>query len=61
MTKYINFQQLQKKLGNRSRSAIYVDMKTDRLPKPVKIGRRLYWSEETIDIEMKLREEATND
>ena len=40
---YINFQQLQSKLGNRSRSAIYVDLETGRLPHPIKMGRRSYW------------------
>jgi len=46
---YLNFQQLQKKLGNRSRSAIYEDLRHGRLPTPFKIGRRCYWSEGCID------------
>ena len=40
--KYISFDQLQEKLGGRSRSAIYVDLEKGRLPKPLKLGRRLY-------------------
>ena len=46
---YINFQQLQSKLGNRSRSAIYVDLETGRLPHPIKMGRRSYWIEHQVD------------
>ena len=46
---YINFQQLQSKLGNRSRSAIYVDLEIGRLPKPIKMGRRSYWREHEVD------------
>ena len=41
--KYLSFKQLQEKLGGRSRSAIYVDLEKGRLPKPLKLGRRLYW------------------
>ena len=43
--KYISFDQLQEKLGGRSRSAIYVDLEKGRLPKPLKLGRRLYWDD----------------
>ena len=46
---YINFQQLQSKLGNRSRSAIYVDLEIGRLPQPIKMGRRSYWREHEVD------------
>ncbi len=46
---YINFSQLQSKLGNRSRSAIYSDIQNGSLPKPLKIGRRCYWKEQDID------------
>ena len=45
---YINFQQLQSKLGNRSRSAIYVDLEIGRLPQPIKMGRRSYWREHEV-------------
>ena len=43
--KYISFDQLQEKLCGSSRSAIYVDLEKGRLPKPLKLGRRLYWDE----------------
>jgi len=39
----------QTKLANRSRSSIYRDLEAGRLPKPVKIGARLYWVEAEVD------------
>ena len=47
--KYLSFKQLQEKLGGRSRSAIYVDLEKGRLPKPLKLGRRLYWESSALD------------
>jgi prophage regulatory protein len=47
--KYLNFSDLQAKLGGRGRSTIYRDVDQGRLPKPVKIGARLYWGETDID------------
>ena len=47
--KYVSFKQLQEKLGCRSRSAIYVDLKIGRLPKPLKLGRRLYLESCALD------------
>lgn len=49
---YLNFGELQSKLGNRSRSSVYRDIELGRLPKPVKIGSRLYWCEADIDAKM---------
>lgn len=45
----LDFERTRAKLGNRSRSACYEDIKYGRLPKPIKIGRKLYWSETVID------------
>jgi predicted DNA-binding transcriptional regulator AlpA len=47
--KYLNFADLRSKLGGRSRAAIYVDMNAGRFPKPLKLGRRLYWPEHIVD------------
>ena len=47
--KYVSFKQLQEKLGGRSRSAIYVDLEKGRLPKPLKLGCRLYWQDSALD------------
>ncbi|WP_323765889.1 helix-turn-helix transcriptional regulator [Marinovum sp.] len=47
--RYLNFQDLQSKLGNRSRSSVYRDIDAGRLPKPIKFGARLYWVEADVD------------
>lgn len=47
--RYLTFSDLQAKLGGRGRTTIYRDVDLGRLPKPVKIGGRLYWSEAAID------------
>lgn len=47
--KYLSFSDLQAKLGGRGRTTIYRDVELGRLPKPIKIGSRLYWSEVEID------------
>lgn len=49
MQRYLNFPELRAKLGNRSRSAIYIDLAAGRLPQPIKLGGRLYWPEGDID------------
>lgn len=46
---YLNFHELQAKLGNRGRTTIYRDVDQGRLPKPMKIGSRLYWNEAEVD------------
>jgi predicted DNA-binding transcriptional regulator AlpA len=47
--KYLSFSKLQSKLGGRGRSTIYRDVELGRLPKPMKIGGRLYWVEADVD------------
>lgn len=47
--RYLNFSDLQTKLGGRGRSTIYRDVDAGRLPKPTKLGGRLYWAETEID------------
>jgi len=47
--RYLSFRDLQAKLGGRGRTTIYRDVENGRLPKPVKIGSRLYWAEADID------------
>jgi predicted DNA-binding transcriptional regulator AlpA len=48
-TIYLNFAQVQSKLGGRGRSSLYRDIEQGRLPKPIKFGGRLYWIEADID------------
>lgn len=59
MQTYLTLTELRAKLGNRSRSAIYVDLAAGRLPPPIKLGGRLYWPEGDVDAHLRnLREEA---
>ena len=46
---YLTLRDLQAKLGGRGRTTIYRDIEAGRLPKPLKIGSRLYWPEDEID------------
>jgi prophage regulatory protein len=50
---YLSFTGLQAKLGGRGRTTIYRDVDLGRLPKPIKIGSRLYWNEADIDATLK--------
>jgi len=59
MQTYLTLNELRAKLGNRSRSAIYLDLAAGRLPKPIKLGGKLYWPEGDIDAHLRgLRENA---
>lgn len=49
MQTYLTLTELRNKLGGRSRSAIYADLDAGRLPKPLKLGGRLYWPEGDVD------------
>jgi predicted DNA-binding transcriptional regulator AlpA len=53
MQRRLTLTELRAKLGDRSRSAIYEDLKMGRLPQPLKLGGRLYWGED--DVEAHLR------
>ena len=47
--RYITVDQLSRKLGGRSRSSIYRDLKKGLLPNPIRVGARLYWCEEEVE------------
>ena len=47
--KYLTLSQLSKKIGGGGRSTIYRDCESGILPKPIKIGSRLYWIEDQVD------------
>jgi len=47
--RYITFRDVQAKLGGRGRTTIYRDVEIGRLPKPLKLGSRLYWIEADVD------------
>lgn len=55
--KYLTLKELRRKLGNRSRSAIYTDLEAGRLPQPIKIGGRLYWPEGDVDAHLRAMSE----
>jgi prophage regulatory protein len=46
---YLSFRDLQAKLGGRGRTTIYRDVELGRLPKPIKLGSRLFWNDAEID------------
>ena len=49
---YITLNQLRDKLAGRARSSIYLDIEYERLPKPMKLGGRLYWSDSAVNAAM---------
>jgi prophage regulatory protein len=49
MQTYLTLKELSQRLGRRSRSAIYIDLAAGRLPRPVKLGGRLYWPSDELE------------
>ena len=47
--KFLTMSALQEKLHGRSRTSIYNDVRKGRLPKPIKLGARLFWDEAAVD------------
>ena len=45
----LTFNELRAALGNRGRSSVYRDCAAGRLPKPLKLGGRLYWREDVLN------------
>lgn len=56
---YISMKQLQKKRGDVGRNAVYTDVENGILPRPLKIGRRIFWIEEEVDTAMALEVERS--
>jgi len=56
---YLTLQQFSQKLGGRGRSTIYRDLEHGRLPKPIRLGGRIYWREQDIDALMQTDHSAT--
>lgn len=46
--RYLTLNDVQKIIGGRSRSSIYRDVERGYLPKPIKLGSRLYWDEAQV-------------
>ena len=59
--RYITLSELQHRIGGRSRSSIYRDVEAGRLPRPVKLGSRLYWREDEIDATLAALAEGANE
>jgi len=53
--KYLTLDALSAKLAGRSRSSIYRDVENGNLPDPIRIGARLYWIEEEVDVFLETR------
>lgn len=56
--KYLSFQELCAKLGGRGRTTVYNDVEQGRLPKPLKLGGRLFWMEVEVDEALSQQREA---
>ena len=59
--KYLSLNELSSKLGGRSRSTIYRDVASGRLPPFIRLGGRIYWVEDAVDQALKQSQEAAND
>lgn len=59
MQTYLTLNELRVKLGNRSRSAIYLDLKAGRLPQPIKLGGRIYWPEGDVENHLRMSLEGS--
>ena len=46
--RYLTLNDVQEIIGGRSRSSIYRDVERGYLPKPIKLGSRLYWDEAQV-------------
>lgn len=58
MQRRLTLTELRAMLGDRSRSAIYEDLKFGRLPQPLKLGGRLYWGEDDVEAHLRGLHEA---
>jgi predicted DNA-binding transcriptional regulator AlpA len=59
MQTYLTLKKLSAKLGNRSRSLLYLDLAAGRLPQPVRLGGKLYWPEDDVDAHLRNLREKT--
>ena len=57
----ITFEELREKLANRSRASIYRDIEQGRIPKPIKLGRSVYWEENQITQHLQYLLDASDD
>ena len=53
MQTYLTLRELCAKLGGRSRSSIANDLAAGRLPRPIRLGRRVYWPSDVVDAHLR--------
>ena len=58
MQRYLTLEDVSAKLGSRSRSSIYKDIEAGRLPKPMKLGARIYWPEKELEAHLRMQRES---
>lgn len=56
----MTFKDLRKTLGGRGRTSIYRDVEAGRLPKPLKLGGRLYWRDDEVAAVLQKLKEIRN-
>lgn len=49
LRKLVTMDDISEAFGGRHRSSIYRDVEAGRIPRPIKIGRRVYWNAEEIN------------
>ena len=57
----LTFNDLRTILGGRGRSSIYRDVAAGRLPKPIKIGGRVYWPDDDVEAALQHLKETQNE
>ena len=57
----LTFTELRTILGGRGRTTIYRDVAAGLLPKPIKLGSRVYWREDDIVAALNTLKENEND
>lgn len=57
----LTFKELRIALGGRGRTTIYRDVAAGRLPKPLKLGGRVYWKDKDVKAALQNLEETDNE
>jgi predicted DNA-binding transcriptional regulator AlpA len=53
LMRYISLAELRAKLAGRARTSIYADITAGRLPRPIRLGKRVYWLEDAVDAHLR--------
>lgn len=60
MQRYVTMNELRQRLGNRSRASIYRDLEAGRLPRPFRLGGKLYWDEKYLVAHLSALQDAAD-